>query len=158
MAGATSERKDPEMSDVEEVMSAPPVTCTPETSVERAARMMAEHEVGFLPVVDVGGELVGVVTDRDLVVRAMAQSKASDLHVAHVMTHDPACTVVGRSLLEAARQMAMRECRRLPVVGQTGAVVGVLSLDDVLRRTGAEADTLARLVAAEGHRRVLVLP
>lgn len=114
---------------VREVMTVVPTAVSRDVTVAEAARVLAECDVGPLPVVD-GEELVGIVTDRDLVVRVLAEGR------------DPGTTTVGEiastvvsvepdvEVGEALRLMAEHQVRRLPVA-EAGRLVGILSQSDV---------------------------
>lgn len=138
---------------VGEIATKPVVHCLPTSSIEQAARMMREHDIGCLVVVDSDERPVGLVTDRDLVLRGIANGRAPDTTVEHVMSHEPASITHDRDALDAATQMAVRECRRLPVVDDTGRLIGIVTFDDLLARTGHTVDELTRVVSAEraGH-------
>jgi CBS domain-containing protein len=103
-----------------------------------AAQAMATDDVGSLPVVD-GDELVGMVTDRDLVLQVLA--KASDpesVRIADVCTRDPIVASPDESLDDALQRMAQEQVRRLPVVAD-GRLVGVLAQADVAHRAPPES-------------------
>jgi CBS domain-containing protein len=117
-------------------MSAPSVTCTPDTNLAAAAESMITGDCGFLPVVS-GDVLVGVVTDRDLFIALGTRDrKPSETTVAEVM-QAPVWTCAPDDDLHAALDM-MKEhrVRRLPVSGFGGSVMGVLSVEDLLRAAG----------------------
>jgi CBS domain-containing protein len=118
-------------------------------SVADVAEMMAEAGIGFLVVVD-AGDPVGVLTDRDIVVRAVARGR-HHATAADVMTRHPACVRDRATVTEAAQLMADRQCRRLAVIDDAGKIVGVLSLDDLLRVAGDELGELARAVRGAKH-------
>jgi CBS domain-containing protein len=107
-------------------------TVGPEETVHEAAKRMAQHEVGTLVVVE-GYRPVGMLTDRDLVIRVMAKEPLS-LHalVRDVMTPDPVCIPEYMPLAEAVVRMQGHQVRRLVVVNDAQVVVGLVSLDDVL--------------------------
>jgi CBS domain-containing protein len=123
--------------DLVEIGSAPAVTCSATASIAQAARVMAEHNVGSVVVVDDDGCVAGVITDRDIAVRAVSRELAPDTEVGSIMSNE--VVSVGRTadLATAARQMATRGCRRLPVVDEEGRVVAVVSAED-LYRVGSE--------------------
>jgi CBS domain-containing protein len=76
----------------QELMRKSPACCTPESSVREAARLMLEHDCGCIPVVEKGTRrLVGVVTDRDIACRCVAEGKGPDVGVREIMTTDPRC-------------------------------------------------------------------
>lgn len=117
---------------IRDVMSTPPRTVGPTASVHEVATMMEDANCGFIPVVDESGP-VGVVTDRDLVIRCLSSHApvtgpaAGDTAVAMVMSPQVFTIGPGRTLEEAAHMMAEHRVRRLPIVDD-GEVVGVLSL------------------------------
>lgn len=102
----------------------------PDNSLLDAARIMAEAEIGALPVRD-NDRLVGIVTDRDIVVRALAQGKAADAKVRDVMSQDVKYCYEDEDLDEVAINMADIQVRRLPVLSRDKRLVGILSLCDV---------------------------
>jgi CBS domain-containing protein len=128
---------------VREAMTPSPRTVDANASVVDAARLMASEDVGSLPVVD-DGNLVGMVTDRDLVLHVLA--KDVDPHqttVATVCTENPVVVGPEDSLDEALQRMAQEKIRRLPVV-EDQRVVGILAQADVSR--AAEPAATGRLV------------
>jgi CBS domain-containing protein len=138
-----------------DLATCPAVTCTTTASVLTAARVMAEADVGLLVVVDAEDEPVGVLTDRDIVVRAVAGGR-DDATAADVMTRHPACVREQATVTEAAQRMADRQCRRLAVTDGAGKIIGVLSLDDLLRVAGDELGEIARAVRGTKHGHVMV--
>jgi CBS domain-containing protein len=117
---------------VREAMTPSPTTIAANAPVVEAARLMASQDVGSLPVVD-DGALVGMVTDRDLVINVLA--KDVDPHsttVATVCSQDPVVVGPEDSLDEALQRMAREQVRRLPVV-EKERLVGILAQADVSR-------------------------
>ena len=116
---------------VREVMTERPRSVTPQTPVNEVAELMAADDVGAIPVVD-GDRLVGIVTDRDIVVRAIAKGKdtrgmpASEVSSRELVTVDPE-----DDLSDALQLMAQHQVRRLAVVDEGERLVGVLSQGDV---------------------------
>ncbi len=116
---------------IADVMTADPRTIEPETTVEEAARVLRDEDVGSLPIVQ-DGHLVGVLTDRDIVLRVVAEGRdprttpAAEAASAEVATVDPA-----QPFDEGLRLMAEQRVRRLPVVAEDGRLVGVLAQADV---------------------------
>jgi CBS domain-containing protein len=141
---------------VKELMTSEPKTCTPDTTVAEAAHLMWEADCGILPVVD-DGELVGVVTDRDMYIALATQNaRAAELRVGAVAT-EKVVTCVPEDDIETALAM-MRQARvhRLPVVGFGNTVVGVLSMNDILLAAGADKpvradDVVETMQAICGH-------
>jgi CBS domain-containing protein len=136
-----------------ELATRPVVTCALSATVVDAARIMAEVDVGFLVVVDADDRPVGVVTDRDIVVRAVARSR-HDATMCDVMTRHPVCVRDEATVTEAAQLMADRQHRRLAVTDDAGRITGVLSLDDLLRVAGDELGEIARAVRGSRHSHV----
>jgi CBS domain-containing protein len=123
---------------VREIMTSGPTSIASDAMVVEAARRMLSEDVGSLPVVE-GEKLVGMVTDRDLVLQVVA--KDLDPHkvpVADVCTQDPVTAGVDESLDDALQRMAKEQVRRLPVVSD-GRLVGILAQADVARKASAES-------------------
>ncbi len=119
---------------VRAIMTQPARTCTADTSVAVAGQRMKEGLCGILPVIDARGKLVGVVTDRDLLLatigtrRNLSNVSVREAMTATVTTCDPNQDVTG-----ALTTMRSRGLRRLPVVDLDGHLIGLLSIDDILR-------------------------
>lgn len=126
---------------VRDLMSKSVVTIAPEESAALAARLLSRHELGALPVCAADGMLAGIVTDRDIVTRCVAAGEEPGrVPVRDIMSPAPSVITPETPVSAAARLMAQRQVRRLPVVEQ-GQVVGMLSLGDLARsrRTDTEA-------------------
>ena len=126
---------------VRDLMSKSVVTIAPEESAALAARLLSRHERGALPVCAADGTLAGIVTDRDIVTRCVAAGEEPGrVPVRDIMSPAPSVITPETPVSAAARLMAQRQVRRLPVVEQ-GQVVGMLSLGDLARsrRTDTEA-------------------
>jgi CBS domain-containing protein len=96
---------------------------------------MWRKNVGSLPVVEDGGRVVGIVTDRDLFLAlGTGNRRPGELPVGDIMNRDIAFTTPGSDVRDALRTMAQRQLRRLPVVDQSGALVGIVSLGDIALR------------------------
>ncbi len=122
---------------VKEIMTAEPRTCSPDTTLAAAANLMWEGDCGILPVVD-DGELVGVVTDRDMYIAlATRNARASHLRVGAVATKAVATCAPEDDVQAALAAMKYARVRRLPVVGFGGTVLGILSMNDVLLAAAA---------------------
>jgi CBS domain-containing protein len=128
---------------VREAMTASPRSIESDESVVQAARMMANEDVGSLPVVD-GGGLVGMVTDRDLVVQVLAKGLDPEkVKVSEVASENPVVAEPEESLDSALQRMAREQIRRLPVV-EDGRLVGILAQADVART--ADSDSTGEMV------------
>ena len=119
---------------IAEVMTANPVAAEAGDSMQKVAQLMATGDFGSLPILD-GGRLVGVVTDRDIAVRGVAQSRSPDTAVREVMSMDPVCIDAAAAVEDAAALMQERQLRRLYVTDQ-GSLVGVVAMADVARQAG----------------------
>ena len=102
----------------------------PDETIREAARAMAELDAGVLPVGE-NDRLVGMLTDRDIAVRAVAAGKGPDTPVRGVMTADVEFCFDDEDLDEVARRMGERQVRRLPVVSREKRLVGILALGDM---------------------------
>ncbi|MEU3404905.1 CBS domain-containing protein [Streptomyces sp. NPDC006670] len=117
---------------VREVMTKNPVTVEKTTSLAEAARVMRDADIGDVLVVD-AGRLRGILTDRDLVVRAMADDRdPSETPVQAVCTTDPVTVGPDDGVDEALALMRRKALRRLPVVTGDGGLVGVVTLGDLV--------------------------
>jgi CBS domain-containing protein len=115
---------------IQEAMTSSPTTVEPTTTAQEAARTMKSEDVGSLPIVE-GDKLVGVITDRDLAIRIIAEAKGIDTPVAEIASKDVVTIDPQQSLEEAARLMANNQVRRLPVVEEDGKLVGILAQADI---------------------------
>lgn len=121
---------------VKDIMTTDVKTCTPDTTVAEAAHLMWDGDCGFLPVVD-DGELVGIVTDRDLYIAlATKNERASVLKVGAVATTKLATCVAEDDVNTALATMKQARVRRLPVVGYGESLLGVLSVNDIILAAG----------------------
>ena len=117
---------------VSEVMTRDVQLVPPSTSIVDAARQMRDSDVGALPVGE-NGQLSGMVTDRDIVIRAVAEGRAADEAIAEVLSPDVVSCRESDSVEDAANLMSQHQIRRLPVVGDNQQLVGILALGDVAR-------------------------
>jgi len=117
---------------VREAMTASPASVSGAAPVVDAARLLAAQDVGSLPVVE-DDRLVGMITDRDLVVRVLAEDRdPREVHVREVCSGDPVVATPDEALDAALVRMAQEQVRRLPVVDD-GRLVGILAQADVAR-------------------------
>lgn len=115
---------------VSRIMRKPVRTITPQTSVKAAAALMAQFNIGVLPVVCAQGRPVGILTDRDIVTR-WASNAASDSAVASIMTQAVVTCRSDRTIEQAAHLMSDTQIRRLVVLDDHGEIAGILSLGDI---------------------------
>jgi len=120
---------------IKDVMTAKPQTCSPDTTLAAAAALMWEADCGVLPVVE-QGRLVGIVTDRDMYIAlATRNTPASDVRVGEVARKDVVTCRPEDDVHAALATMRQARVRRVPVVGIGGALVGLLSMNDLLLAT-----------------------
>jgi CBS domain-containing protein len=119
---------------VRDIMTQPAATCAPETTIAIAGHLMEDVGCGMLPVVDLRRRLLGVVTDRDLLLAlANTDRSARQIMVQEAMNRDVTTCGSDDELSSALQAMRRRAVRRLPVVDREGHVIGVLSIDDIVR-------------------------
>jgi CBS domain-containing protein len=120
---------------VRETMTAPALTCTPTTSLAVAARVMQEADYGTLPVVDSGGRLVGIITDRDICLAVAGSNRnAISITVHEAMTHKVFSALLDDDVHSALATMKASRVRRLPVCDDSGHLEGILSIEDLVVR------------------------
>ncbi|MCA0989233.1 CBS domain-containing protein [Guptibacillus algicola] len=115
------------------VMSRNVVSVTPEQSVQEAAALMTQHNIGALPVMK-NGQLCGIITDRDITTRSTASGAAATSQVGQCMSNNCVSATPNMTADEAAALMAQNQVRRLPVV-ENNQVVGMVSLGDFATKT-----------------------
>ncbi|HEY7794960.1 MAG TPA: CBS domain-containing protein [Gaiellaceae bacterium] len=115
---------------VQEVMTSNPTTVRPDSPATEAAQIMKNEDTGIVPIAD-GDRLAGVITDRDLTLKIVAEGGSPETTVGELASKDLVTIDPQQSLEEAARLMAEHQVRRLPVVEEDGRLVGILSQKDV---------------------------
>jgi CBS domain-containing protein len=120
-----------EIMQVKDVMTTAPICCSPDETIEHVAELMREHDCGVIPLCDANG-LAGIVTDRDVVCRAVAGGRiAAARSVREIMTA-PVYTVHQDADVQAAIDtMETKQVRRLPVVDDEGRVAGIVAPSDL---------------------------
>ena len=137
---------------VHEIMTAPSVTCTPQTSLAVAASRMAEADCGILPVIDERRNLVGVITDRDICLAVSRTNRnAVNISVREVMTPKVVSVRPGDDMRQALALMRRARVRRVPVIDDAGSVIGLLSIDDLVVRGSAPDEVAAREIVETLH-------
>jgi CBS domain-containing protein len=124
---------------IRDVMTPNPQTVSPADSIQRAARIMRDADTGAVPVVE-DGRPVGIVTDRDIVVRAVADGTQPTRAVRDVLTPTVVTATPDMSTREASELMSEHRVRRLPVV-EDSRLVGIVSLGDLAVKEGKDART-----------------
>ena len=134
---------------VSDVMHTPAVTCAPTSTLSEVGQLMGRRQVGSVIVIDRVGEVAGIVTDRDIVLRGVAMGRSGDIAVDAVMTRNVATVGAGADVAAAAATMMKRRVRRLPVVDDDGRVHGLVALDDLVRNLGHQADDMSDLLRSQ---------
>ena len=133
---------------VNEVMTHDPQTVTPTTTVQEAARLMLDENVGSVPIVE-ARRCVGTITDRDIALRVVAHALPPDTPVSDVSSKQVVTIDPQQSVDEAMRLMGEHRVRRLPVCEEDGKIVGVVAQADIARhasgeRTGETVEQISR--------------
>jgi CBS domain-containing protein len=144
---------------VSRIMSEPVASCGPDTNIACVVETMWEHDCGVVPVVNERGEVVGMVTDRDVCVALGTRDvPASALTARHVMSQPVVGCAPEDDCFSVLQIMERQRVRRLPVLGIGGVLLGIVSLDDIVKRAaGAPAGDPLRsgvvevLAAIGGH-------
>ena len=127
---------------VNDVMTRGVQLVSPEQTIREAAHLMAEIDAGALPVGE-HDRLVGMITDRDIAIRAVAEGKSPDTMVRDVMSNEMLYCFDNQDVDDVARNMGKNQVRRLPVLNQDKRLVGILSLGDLaLKKKSSAADAL----------------
>jgi CBS domain-containing protein len=137
---------------VQDAMSRDVLTVSPEATIREAARLMAGADIGALPVA-AGDRLAGMVTDRDIAIRAVAIGKGPECTVGEVMTHDVLYCHEDEDLGHISQNMAENQVRRLPVVDVDKRLVGIISLADIADARAVEAGEALEGITRPGGER-----
>lgn len=117
------------MNSVREIMSQNVATVSPNQTIQEAAQLMSQHNIGSIPVVE-NGQVKGIITDRDITLRTTAEGRDNNIPVSHVMTSTIVSGSPDMSVEEAANLMSQNQIRRLPIV-ENNNLVGIVSLGDI---------------------------
>lgn len=135
-----------------EIMTRTVKTANRETSLREVAELMRDGDMGALPVVE-NGKLVGIVTDRDIVVRGIAKGKDTTTEIGEVMTTEIFSVKENDFVFEAIRLMGDKQVRRVPIINEAGELVGIIAMADVALETEDEreiAETLEEISSGKG--------
>jgi CBS domain-containing protein len=126
-----------------ELMSAQPACCTPNDTVQEAARLMREYDCGCIPVVEdkESNRLVGVITDRDIACRCTAEGKGPKTPVGEGMSRDPKSCGPDDDVEAVEKIMADHQVRRVPVMDDQGGCVGMIAQADLALNARAASDS-----------------
>lgn len=122
---------------IRDVMTRSVETVTPDQTAQEAASFMARAEAGSIPVCE-NDKLVGMVTDRDIAVRGVAEGQGPDCKVRDLMTDHIICAREDEDIDSVAQRMSREQVRRLPVLDDNNRMVGIVSLGDLSRETDGE--------------------
>jgi CBS domain-containing protein len=123
-----------------ELMTPTPTCASTQDTARHVARLMRDCDCGAIPVVDEKKRVVGMITDRDLAIRALADGKDGDTKVADLMSPSPCCASIDDNVRDIERLMSDNQVRRIPIVDASGSVVGIVSQADLAR--AADRDSL----------------
>ena len=134
-----------------DIMTPNPACCSPNTMLDQVAKMMVQNNCGEIPVVDTANRPIGVVTDRDIVCRAVAEGEnPSGYPAENVMTASVVTAPVTATMDEVVATMADHQIRRLPVVDESGCLVGIIAQADIASEAPTrQAANLVREVSKE---------
>lgn len=137
-----------------DVMTSDPACCSPATTLDAVAKLMVDNNCGEIPVIDTSNRPVGVVTDRDIVCRVVAEGKNPMGHTAESCMTQPVVTVPGNAPLdEVVAVMEEHQIRRVPVVDEDGCCTGIIAQADVaLTAPEPEVAELVREVSRDTGR------
>ena len=131
------------MKKVSEVMTSDVKVVRPDESVQKAAAIMTEQDIGALPVCD-GTRLKGMITDRDIVVRAVACGRGVDTPVSEVMTEEVIWCAEDADIQDLLKRMGADQVRRIPVLDTNRNLVGIVALGDLAIQRDAGVDEALR--------------
>lgn len=117
-----------------DVMKRDVVSCRPDHSAEQCARGMRDNNLGFMPVLDEQGKVIGTITDRDLAIRILADGRDSNTRIEQAMTRDVVCCRPEDDLSDAEGHMERTRKSRMLVVDDDGRCQGVISLSDIAQK------------------------
>jgi CBS domain-containing protein len=127
-----------------EIMTPDPVSCEPNDPIKKAAKIMKQHDVGAVPVVEsqASKRVTGIVTDRDIVVKVVAEDRTVEqATVRDAMTSSLVACRLDDDVEQAQRLMAERQIRRMPVVDDAGRLCGIIALADIATRVNRDKQT-----------------
>jgi len=132
------------MAKCRDVMTRDPASCQPGDAISKVAGLMKQEDVGSVPVVESAGSgrLVGIITDRDIVVKVVAEGRGADTAtVQDAMTPNPASCREDDDVDQALKLMKERQVRRMPIVDGSGRLAGIIAQADVATRVNKDSKT-----------------
>src|SRR6185369_1229119 len=140
---------------VQDIMTKDVSCCNPGTNAAVATEIMWNRNCGVLPIVEGDRGVIGIVTDRDLLIALGTSNRnAADLPVGEVMSKELSLCAPGDNVRDALKTMAQQRLRRLPVVDKNGALKGILSLSDIVLQSNTDdlsEDLLTTMKAVCNH-------
>jgi CBS domain-containing protein len=136
---------------IADIMTRDPVCCTPDTTARAAAQLMRDNDCGAIPVVESDDKrrLLGIVTDRDLAIRGLAEGRGPDTPVSQLLTERPHSAMPSDEIEVVRTVMMQQQVRRVPVVDENGAVTGIVAQADIAREESVAGERdLGRIVEA----------
>ena len=135
---------------ISEVMTTDVETVSADQTAREAASFMLRAEAGSIPVCE-GDRVIGMITDRDIAIRGVAEGRGPDTAVRELMTDDIICARGDEDVEEVARRMSREQVRRMPVLDADEKLIGIISLGDLARETGGQtAEKALEGVSAPG--------
>lgn len=127
----------------QELMTPGPACCSPDDTLEQAARLMREHDCGALPVCERSSpeKVVGMITDRDIAVRAVAEGNGPDTRIRECMSSDVHGCGPDASTDEVEEVMARHQVRRVPIIDSDGQLLGIIAQADLALADTDEIDS-----------------
>lgn len=122
---------------VQDIMTGQPRSLTPESTIAEAAKLMKETDTGVIPIVEssTSRKLVGVITDRDIAIRAVAEGRDGSCAIRDVMTAGELATCGPDDDVDRVMETMSREqVRRIPIVDERGSLVGIVAQADIVRK------------------------
>src|SRR6187399_3008433 len=142
---------------IQDIMTRNPASVTGDATVREAAQVMLREEVGLVPVIKGGGDntLVGVITDRDIAIRCVAEGKDGTCRVRDIMSADDLATCSQNDDVDSVMgAMRSEKVRRIPIVDERGSLVGIVSQADVATKARNESvveDTIEKISEPGGR-------
>lgn len=136
---------------IKDIMTPDPACCAPESTAREAAELMRDNDCGAIPVVEnlENRRLVGMVTDRDLAIRGLAEGLGPDTKVRELMTEQPTTALADDEVDVVREVMIQQQVRRIPVINGDGACIGIVAQADIALEDGAASDReVGRIVEA----------
>jgi CBS domain-containing protein len=128
-------------------MTREPECCRPDQTARDAAQVMRDRDCGCVPIVDDAGLVIGIITDRDLAVRAIATGKDSSTILGDLMTPGPASCGADDDLRDVEQMMAELQVRRIPIVDASGRCIGIISQADIARASATDSPVTEQEIA-----------